>query len=132
MDVVLQLVQLLLGVAIVGSFVRGLLPRGSATASVWARRRAEWLSAGFALLAAYLLAVVVRALTRTDGPDPRGVIPFLVLAAVVGVALPVLRGVWRRARAEAAEERAAGAVPAHEAPRRHRGLSGEETPPTRW
>ena len=129
MSVALQLAQLLFGVGIVLSLVRALMPRGSATEAQWARRRAEWLSVSLGLVVTYLVLVVVRALVRAD---PRGIIPFLTLAAVVGVAFLVLRAVWRRAiRASAAETEAASPSEPEE-PRRHRGLSGEETPPTRW
>ena len=83
----------------------------------------------------YLVLVVLRALVRADGPNPLGLIPFLVLAALVPVAVLVLRGAWRRARAAALAEAGApwGATPTPaEPPRRHRGFTGEEQPPTRW
>lgn len=129
--VVLQLVQLLFAVGIVGSFVWALLPRGASRAAR-TRHRAEWLSIGFGLLGTYLAIVVVRALVRPDGPNPLGLVPFLLLAALVPLAVVVLRAAWRRSRAEATLEHGPTASPEPLEIRHHRGLSGEDRPPTRW
>lgn len=137
MDVViLQLLQLLFGVGIAGSFLWALVPRGTGPART--RHRAEWLSVGLGLVVTYLVLVVVRRLTGPGGPDPLGLIPFLTLAAVVPLAYLVLRTVWRRALRDAAAQHEADAqhdptVDPTVPPPRHRGLSGEAgPPPTRW
>lgn len=133
MNIVLQLVQLMFGVGITGAFLWALMPRRTATEAAWARRRAEWLSVAFGLVVAYLVLVVVLRLTGPDGPNPWGIIAFLTLAAVVPVALLVLRAVWRRAISAAVAEREAASGPSAPDPQqRHRGFSGEESPPTRW
>ena len=136
----LQLVQLLVPVLAVGSLLRALKPRGAQEVPAFLRRRAEWLTASCTLVAGYLVALVVLALTGPGGPDRFGVIPFLVLCGHLTVSWAVLRGAWRRfadARADAFdEERRRQGLPRIEgtdapAPP-HRGLSGQDEPPRRW
>jgi hypothetical protein len=116
------------------------MPRGTQDVPAFLRRRAEWLTVSCTVVAGYLLALVVLALSGPDGPDRFGLIPFLVLCAHLTLSWVVLRGAWVRfaqARADATdEERRRQGLPRIEgadapAPP-HRGLSGEDEPPRRW
>jgi hypothetical protein len=135
-----QFVQLLVAVLAVGSLVRALMPRGTQDLPAFLRRRAEWLTVSCTVVAGYLVALVVLALTGPTGPDRFGLIPFLVLCAHLTLSWVVLRGAWVRfAEARAAaedEERRRQDLPRFDgadapAPP-HRGLSGEIEPPRRW
>lgn len=135
-----QFVQLLVPVLAVGALVRALMPRGTQDVPGFARRRAEWLTVSCTVVAGYLIALVVLALTGPDGPNRFGLIPFLMLCVHLAVSWVVLRGAWGRfahARADAVvEERRRQGLPRVEgtdspAPP-HRGLTGQDAPPQRW
>lgn len=70
MDVVVRVLVLLWGALIVIALVRALMPRGRQSEPQFRRRRAEWLTVAGGPVAAYLVAVMVRALVGTDGPNP--------------------------------------------------------------
>lgn len=100
------------------------------------RRRATWLTTAFGLAGLPLLIACVASLPIGGPPNPLGLIAFVLLCALTGVAWAVLRGLWQRARYAAGAERRATGAPVgpvlDPAPQPHRGLSGQEAPPTRW
>lgn|GEM_PF-6698137 len=108
------------------------------TPSQTRRRRATWLSWAFGIAGLPLLLGAVLSLPIGGPPNPLGMVAFVLLCVLGGVAWIVLRGVWGRVHdTERAERRAAGEHRTGEAwadppPQPHRGLSGEEAPPTRW
>lgn len=101
------------------------------------RRRAQWLTVSFSLVAVYLTFVVVRALVGSEGVNPLGLVPFLLLCVHLALGRLVLGHAWRNVsatrKAEEALDPTLERVPQlEEPPRFHRGLSGEDEPPTRW
>lgn len=139
MNIVLRLLELFFAVGIPFALLRALLPPRGAGAERRTRRRAQWLTVFFGLVVTYLLLVVLRALTGSEGPNPLGLVPFLLLCGAVAAGAAVLLWAWRSARVAArVSERPAPLHPAAAAPAplappsRHRALTGEEPPPTRW
>lgn len=128
-SVVAQVVQLAVLVLSVLSLLRAAQPQGRTDEPAFRRRRAEALTVFFGLVTAYLTVVVVLRLTGPDGVDPLGIIPFFTLVGTIVAAVVTLLPVWRRAL-DAARPPMPRAT--DEEVRRHRGLSGEDVPPTRW
>ena len=135
------LLNLVTGTVLAFALVRAAMPRGGRESPLAvAVRRAQWLSVAAGAVVAYLLVLAVAALDIGGVPDRRGMVVYLLLVAAVGVAVPVLRGAWRRVAAvrRAAEEgaRLAAGLPrvegADTAAPPHRGLSGVEDVPRRW
>lgn len=135
------LLNLVLGTILAFAVVRTLMPRTARESPADLRlRQAQWLSVAFALVAGYLLLLCVRAANVGGVPDRFGMILYLMLVATLGVAVPSLRGAWRRVNRERRsaldDARRAAGLPlvegADEPAARHRGLTGEEAPPTRW
>ena len=135
------LLNLVTGTVLVFALVRALMPR-SAHEGVAEHllRRAKWATVAFGAPIGYLLLLCVIAANPGGVPDRRGMIAYLVLVAVVGVAIPVLRSAWRSSRTARQEardvaRRTAG-LPVFEGTDEpsppHRGLSGEDPPPRRW
>lgn len=136
-----SLLNLVTVVVLVFAIVRVAMPRTRRESPVaFEVRRAQWLSVAAGVVVAYLLVLAVAALGIGGVPDRRGMIVYLLLVAVVGVAVPVLRAAWRRVgaarrRAEEDSRQAAGLprLEGADAPTPpHRGLSGEEEAPRRW
>lgn len=133
MDVVWQVLVLLWGALIAIALIRAVMPRRGESEAEFRCRRAEWLSVGLGLIAAYLIALVVKALVGDDQPDPLGMIPYLLLVAYLPVAVIVLRKAWRRAIRSAREAAEAELPPMMESlSPRNTALSGEDEPPRRW
>jgi hypothetical protein len=123
------------------AMIRAAMPQASRESAFEFRlRRAQWLSVTFGVLSGYLLLLCVVALNVGGVPDRRGMIVFIWLVAVIAIAVPALRAVWRQAgaaRRDAQDDaRRAAGLPvvegANEPPRGHRGLTGQDEPPTRW
>ena len=103
------------------------------------RWRARLLTLPY-LLAGYLAYLVVRALTGGEGPNPFGLIPFLLLLALAASAWRTLGRAWRRSFAARPVTQSLDPTPGEvfgipeldRPPDRHRGLSGKDRPPTRW
>jgi len=104
------------------------------------RWRARLLTLAYALAGGYLAYAVVRTLTGSDGINPFGLIPFLLLLALAASARRTLGHAWRRSFAARPVTQSLDPTPGEvfgipeldRPPGRHRGLSGEEQPPTRW
>lgn len=104
------------------------------------RWRARLLTLPYALAGGYLAYAVVRALTGSEGINPFGLIPFLLLLALAASARRTLGHAWRRSFAARPVTQSLDPTPGEvfgipeldRPPGRHRGLSGEEQPPTRW
>jgi len=104
------------------------------------RRLSRWASLVAAVIVGYLALATGAALLTEGGPDPVGLIAFLLLAAALAVSWNVLGRLWRRSFAARPVTLSTDPTPGEvygmpgldDPPRPHRGLSGEEQPPTRW
>ena len=100
----------------------------------------RWASLASAVVVGYLALATGVALLQPGGPDPFGVIALLLLAGVLVVSWYVLGRLWRRSYQARPVTLSTDPTPGEiygmpeldEAPKPHRGLSGEEIPPTRW
>lgn len=134
MDVAGRVLAVALVALLVLAVARAAQPRSRAEDEVaFRRRRAEWTTVAAGVVLGYLVAVCVVAAPIGGPPDPLGMVAFVALAVTAAFALPVLRSVWRTARrvrrdADAATSPGPDLAP----PRPHRGLSGEDLPPSRW
>ncbi len=126
-----QLAQAAVPVVVVLAVVLAYRPRSRATPRQATLARAQWLTVAAAVVGLYLLAVT---LLRARSANPFGVLTFLALCAYGVVAALLLRRAWRTHRQVMQAEVHAGreTASAMEDRPRHRGLSGEEHPPTRW
>lgn len=104
-------------------------------------RRALLATAGFVLVAGVLVVDAIGRYRLEDGLERRlGIVPFLLLAAVVVVAWLVLRPMYRAAAAarpvtlpvDPTPGQVYGLPELDDPPRRNRALAGEEEPPRRW
>ncbi|MHB1490025.1 MAG: hypothetical protein ACYCTH_05940 [Cellulomonas sp.] len=102
------------------------------------RRRARLASLGFALVATWLVYLVV---VMSGRDDPRAaILPYLLLFGLGAAAWWALRGLWRRSYAARPVVLSADAGPGaligvpelDEPPRPHRSRTGEIDPPARW
>ena len=104
------------------------------------RWRARLLTLPYVLAGGYLAYAVVRALTGSEGINPFGLIPFLLLLALLASAWISVRPAWRRSFAARPVVQSLVPTPGEvfgiseldRPPTPHRGLSGEDQPPTRW
>lgn len=135
------LLNLVASTVLVFALTRAVMPRGRReSVPQHLLRRAQWATVAFAVPIGYLLLLCVIAANPGGVPDRRGMIAYLFLAAVVAVAIPVLRSAWRAFRAARQgalddTRRAAGLhviEGADDLAPPHRGLSGEDPPPQRW
>jgi hypothetical protein len=102
------------------------------------RRRARLASLGFALVATWLVYLVVVLSGLAD--SRMAILPYLLLCGLGATAWWALRGMWRRTLAARPVVLSADAGPGaliglpelDEAPRPHQSLTGVVDPPTRW
>lgn len=102
------------------------------------RRRARLVSLGVALVAVWLVHLVLVMSTRDD---PRAaILPYLLLCGLGAAAWWILRAVWRQSfaarpvvlSADAGRGALLGVPELDEPPRPHRSLNGDIDPPARW
>lgn len=134
-----QLTLLIMGTLLAFAVIRVAMPRGAQeTGEQYRLRRAQWATVAAAVVTGYLVAVCVVALNIGGLPDPRGAIAVPALAVALVADALLLRAMWRpvaRDRRDAAEAQRADLLAPdamQDLERRHRGLSGEDVPPTRW
>ena len=136
-----MLLNLVAGTVLCFAVIRAAMPQAARESARGFRlRRAQWVSVMFGVLSGYLLLLCVAALNIGGVPNRFGMIAYVLLVAVVAMAVPALRAVWRQAGAARREEdddaRRSAGLPvvdgADEPPRPHRGLSGMDEPPRRW
>ncbi len=104
------------------------------------RRVSRWASLVAAVILLYLALATAGALLQPGGPNPLGVIAFLLLAGALLVSWRVLSRLWRRSYEARPVTLSTDPTPGEiygmpeldDVPKPHRGLSGEEKPPTRW
>ena len=104
------------------------------------RWRARLLTLPYLLVGGFLGYTVVRSLTGGEGINPFGLIPFLLLLALAASAWRTLGHAWRRSFAARPVTQSLDPTPGEvfgipeldRPPDRHRGLSGQDQPPTRW
>ncbi len=102
------------------------------------RRRVRLASLGFALVATWLVYVLVVLVGLSD--SRMAIVPYLLLCGLGVTAWWTLRGMWRRSRAARPVVLSADAGPGaligvpelDQPPRPHRSLTGEIGPPARW
>ncbi len=102
------------------------------------RRRARLASLGFALVATWLVYLVV---VMSGRDDPRAaILPYLLLCGLGAAAWWILRAVWKRSfaarpvvlSADPGPEALIGVPELDQPPRPHQSLTGEIDPPARW